>query len=110
MRDEKVIWREVALVSPAVRDQQLTAILNIELDRHQPHEWAKLKLLLNDAPEVLWCLEVSGYFDVLLIVSVRDMSHFNDFADTLATNPLVRRYQTSFVKRHLKTSTAIVLE
>ena len=84
--------------------------MNLQLDRHQPSEWQALKRLLQDAPEVQFCLETSGASDVLMIVSARDMHHFNQFADLVAGHLLVRRYETSFVKRHVKVSTAVHLD
>jgi hypothetical protein len=47
---------------------------------------------------------------VLLLVSVRDIDHFNAFTDALAQMPLVRRYETQFVKRVVKFTAAIPLE
>ena len=53
---------------------------------------------------------ITGASDALLLVSVRDMDHFNSFADQLASMPLVRRYETSFIKRTVKFTTAVPLE
>jgi DNA-binding Lrp family transcriptional regulator len=47
----------------------------------------------------------------MLLVTVRDMDAFNDFVDTmLGADPVVRRYETSFVKRRRKFSTALPLD
>jgi Lrp/AsnC family leucine-responsive transcriptional regulator len=56
------------------------------------------------------CLDITGTSDVLLVVSVRDLDHFNAFTDELAQMPLVRRYETHFVKRVVKFTTAVSLE
>ncbi len=53
---------------------------------------------------------ITGASDALLLVSVRDMDHFNIFAEQLASMPLVRRYETSFIKRTVKFTTAVPLE
>ena len=110
LADDQVIWREVVLVAPSIRETRLTVLIQVQLDRHHPREWEKLKQILNKAPEVQWCLEVTGTFDVVLIVSVKDMQHFNEFTDALSVQPLVRRYEAIFVKRHVKTSPAVPLD
>ncbi len=60
---------------------------------------------------VQFYLEISGTFDILLLVVVADMEAFNRFADEmLAGERAVRRYETSFVKRRLKASLALPLD
>ena len=52
-------------------------------------------------------MEVAGPFDLVLVVAVSDMDAFNAFADdALADDPAVRRYETRFVKKRRKYSTA----
>ena len=52
-------------------------------------------------------LEVAGPFDLVLVVAVRDMDAYNAFADeTLAADPAVRRYESRFVKKRRKFTTA----
>ena len=55
-------------------------------------------------------VEITGASDAILLVTVRDMDDFNAFADELASMSLVRRYETSFIKRTLKFTTAVPLE
>jgi Lrp/AsnC family leucine-responsive transcriptional regulator len=56
------------------------------------------------------CLEVSGVYDIACLATFRNMEEFNGFADThIAGDPVVRRYEASFVKRRMKMSTAIPL-
>jgi DNA-binding Lrp family transcriptional regulator len=60
---------------------------------------------------VQFCLEISGAFDIILLVVVPGMTAFNAFADeVLAGQRAVRRYETSFVKRRLKASLVLPLE
>ena len=54
---------------------------------------------------------VSGRDDMVLLVGCRDMDAFNAFADSeLAASPVVRRYETSFVKKEIKNRPAIGLD
>jgi len=61
--------------------------------------------------EVQLCLEVSGSDDMLLLVACRDMAEFNAFVDAeLAAGPMVRRYETSFVKKEIKNRPMVRLD
>lgn len=110
MREEGIISHEAVVLSTKIRERQVTAVMHVQLDRHTPSEWGKLKRYLADAPEVQICLEITGSSDLLMMVSARDLSHFNEIADRIAEHPLVRRYETSFVKRFAKISLAVPLD
>ena len=105
-----IIAREVAILDDIVRGTRITAIVNVQFDRHAPGEADRFRRAIRALPEVQLFVEITGASDALLLVSVRDMDHFNVFAEELASMSLVRRYETSFVKRTLKFTTAVPLE
>jgi DNA-binding Lrp family transcriptional regulator len=89
----------------------LSAVVQVQMDRHALAAVEALRRRLVASPQVQLYLEISGTFDLMLLVTVRDMDAFNDFVDTmLAADPVVRRYETSFVKRRRKFSTALPLD
>jgi Lrp/AsnC family leucine-responsive transcriptional regulator len=110
------LWRDGTIISQVIvlgermRSRLTSAIINVQLDRHRPSEADELRRLLRASPHVQVCLEITGTSDVLLMISVRDMDHFNAFTDALAQMPLVRRYETHFVKRAVKFTTAMSLD
>jgi Lrp/AsnC family leucine-responsive transcriptional regulator len=112
LREEGAIARTVALVSTDFVDRRLRALIRVQLHDHAPA--AGLELLrarLNSLDEVQLCLEVSGSDDMVLLIACRDMPAFNAFADAeLAASPVVRRYETSFVKKEIKNRPAIRLD
>jgi Lrp/AsnC family transcriptional regulator, leucine-responsive regulatory protein len=110
LRQEGVIAKEVAILSDRFRAGRVTAIVNVQFDRHQPHEADQFRRAIRALPEVQLCVMITGASDALLLVSVRDMDHFNILADQLASMPLVRRYETSFIKRTVKFTTAVPIE
>jgi Lrp/AsnC family leucine-responsive transcriptional regulator len=58
-------------------------------------------------PEIQAAFEVAGAFDLTLVVVADDMEAFNAFADSaLASDPGVRRFETRFVRRRRKFTTA----
>jgi Lrp/AsnC family leucine-responsive transcriptional regulator len=105
-----VIAKEVAVLGDNLRGTRVTAIVNVQFDRHSPGEADRFRRAIRALPEVQLFVEITGASDALLLVSVRDMEHFNIFSDELASMSFVRRYETSFIKRTLKFTTAVPLE
>lgn len=111
LRSSRTIAADVAIVSDRALGQPLSAIIHVQLERHALTEVASFKRILAACENVQFCLEISGAFDILLLVVVADMEAFNIFTDDmLAGQRAVRRYETSFVKRRLKASLALPLE
>ena len=112
LREEGAIARTVALLSAELVDQRLRALVSLQLHDHAPAGGlADLRARLQQLDEVQFCLEVSGSDDMVLLVACRDMAAFNTFADReLASSPVVRRYETSFVKKEIKNRPSIRLD
>ncbi len=110
LKKEGIIAKEVAILGDRIRGSRVTAIVNVQFDRHLPSEAERFRRAIRALPEVQLFVAITGASDALLLVSVRDMDHFNVFADELAGMPLVRRYETSFVKRTEKFTTAVPLD
>ena len=110
LTQEGVIAKEVAVLGDAFRGTRVTAIVNVQFDRHLPSEADRFRRAVRALPEVQLFVEITGASDAMLLVSVRDMDHFNIFSDALASMSFVRRYETSFIKRTLKFTTAVPLE
>jgi Lrp/AsnC family leucine-responsive transcriptional regulator len=105
-----IIEKEVAILGERFRKGRVAAIINVQFDRHQPREADQFRRDIRALPEVQLFVEITGASDALLLVSVRDMDHFNIFADALASMSLVRRYETSFIKRTEKFTTAVPID
>ncbi len=108
LREGGAIIADISVASPEVTGAFLSAVVQIQFDRHAlpAIEAFRRRVLASDMVQVY--LEVSGTFDVLMLVTVIDMAAFNEFADEmLADSGLVRRYETSFVKRQRKLTPAL---
>ena len=65
---------------------------------------------VNKFEEVVECFHISGEYDYLLKVLVRDMVHFRSFMVTkLTTIPNIGSTQSSFTISEVKNTTAITL-
>jgi Lrp/AsnC family transcriptional regulator, leucine-responsive regulatory protein len=111
LRDIGAIQREVAVIAPWVAGKRLTALVHVYLEIHRPKAGLEsLRKRLIEAREVQLCMEVSGRHDMIVILVVESMEEFNAFADELfAENPIVRRFETSFVKKRMKMSLTVPL-
>jgi Lrp/AsnC family transcriptional regulator, leucine-responsive regulatory protein len=111
LRRVGAIQKDVAVVAPWVTGKRLSAVVHVHLETHSPKAGLEaLRKRLIDAPEVQLCMEVSGQHDILLLLVIENMEEFNAFADeVLAENPIVRRYETSFVKKRMKMSLSVAL-
>ena len=112
LRDVGAIDRTVALLPASLVDRRLRALVSVQLHDHAPASGLSLlRDRLRELDEVQLCLEVSGSDDMVLLVACRDMAEFNVFADAeLAASPVVRRYETSFVKKEIKNRPMIRLD
>jgi DNA-binding Lrp family transcriptional regulator len=111
LRSTGAIAADVSLLSEEAAGHPLFAIVHIQLERHAPQQGDLLRRRLTASPNVQLCLDISGAFDILLMVVAADMDAFNAFADLmLAEHPAVRRFETSFVKKRVKATLALPLD
>jgi Lrp/AsnC family transcriptional regulator, leucine-responsive regulatory protein len=106
LREDGTIVADRAVVSEKI-GPFLSALVDVQLERHALQPVEDLLRRLERRPEVQGILEVAGPLDLVLLVAVADMEAYNAFTDTaLADDPAVRRYETRFVKRRRKLTTA----
>lgn len=109
LREDGTIVADVSVVSVSV-GAFLSALVDVQLDRHALPAVEALLRRLSASPHVQAILEVAGPSDLTLVVVVADMAAYNAFADTmLAGDPVVRRYETRFIKKRRKFTTALPL-
>ena len=104
LRSDGWISRTIALLSPRLVESRLRALVLLQLSEHadQGGKRALLKRI-TDAPQIQFCYEVAGTFDLLLLFDCTNMGEFNELAEAvLVVDSTVRRYETSFIKRDIK--------
>jgi len=104
LKEMGAIARTVSILRGDLAETRLRALVQVQLQDHaEKSGLATLRARLQALDEVQWCFEVSGTDDLMMLIACRDMASFNAFADTvLAASPVVRRYETSFVKKEVK--------
>ncbi len=104
LRRDGWIGRTIALLSPRLIESRLRALVMLQLSEHadQRGKSALLKRII-DAPQIQFCFELAGTFDLLLLFDCTNMGEFNELAEAvLVADSTVRRYETSFIKRDVK--------
>ncbi len=104
------IKRYVALVDHKKVDQDLIVFCQIKLMQHSKSYLTKFEKEVTQLNEVLECFHVSGEYDYLLKVLVKDMDHFRAFmVNKLTSLKHIGSTQSSFTINEVKNSTAISL-
>lgn len=105
------IRRYVALLSPEKAGFDMLCFVHISLQLHQPEKIEAIRDAIQQMPEVLECYHVTGEFDYLLKVIIRNRKDLERFIiSRLTPIPGVARIYTSLVLSEIKSTTALPLE
>lgn len=110
LRANGAIVAEGAVVSEKAAGHPLTAVVLIQFERHATSVIDLFLRRICGSPNVQICLELAGPFDVLLIVVAANMESYNGFTAALLEQPPVQRFETTFVKKRVKSSLAVPLD
>ena len=111
LREEGIIQRDVSLVDPVKVGRSLIVFASIALERQREDLLENFERKMMRCPEVMQCYFVSGDADYLVVVTVADMDHYNDFARRVFANePNIRMFRSSFCLSRVKYDTKIPVE
>ncbi len=98
-----------ALVDAKALGLSLMALIHISMDRHTPERFESLEAAVQDIPEVMECLLITGQSaDYQFKVVVRDMDAYQDLLLNRITRiPGVTGVHSSFVLRRVVDKTAL---
>ena len=106
----KVISRYVALVKPENVDKSFMVFCQIKLVQHAKDYIIKFETEVIKLSEVLECYHVSGEYDYILKILVKDMEAYREFMLTKLTNlEHIGSTQSTFIIGPVKSTTAIAL-
>ena len=89
---------------------RITALAMISLSLHQEQPIERFRRSINEIPEVLECYHVSGEFDFLLKIVVRDIRAYEQLIrEKLSKIKGIQQIKTSFVLATTKHTTQIPL-
>lgn len=112
LSDHGVIRHYTAVVDPAAVGYPLTVIVGVEAESERIDLLDDTKRTFAACPQVQQCYYVTGDWDFILILAVRDMEHYNALTRQLffASNN-VKRFKTFVAMSRVKVGLAVpVLE
>lgn len=101
LRDEGVIAREVAILSPEHRERRVTVFVLLTVERDRPDREDQFSRRMRDAPEVVQCYHVTGSADYLLGIEVADLEDYQRFTKLHFYERYVKRFETHLVLKDL---------
>ena len=112
LEDSNIIESYTALLNASNLGLKLTALIQINMDKHTPDRFEHFERSIQSYPEVQECLLIAGQSaDFLLKVTVQDMEVYQDFLLNKITKiPGVTDVHSSFVLRHVINSTRLPID
>ena len=105
-----IISGYVALVAPEKVGKSFLAFCQIKLVQHTKTNVVDFESEVTKLPEVLECFHVSGEYDYILKVMVKDMQAYREFMlNKLTTLKHIGSTQSTFVISPVKSTTALSL-
>lgn len=107
---EGVISKYVALVNPEKVEKGFMVFCQIRLIQHARSYLTRFEKEVTQLSEVLECYHVSGEYDYILKVMVKDMAAYREFMVSKLTNlDHIGSTQSTFIINKVKTTSAINL-
>lgn len=103
-----VISKYVALLKPENVDKSFMVLTQIKLVQHTKNNVMKFESEVIKLDEVLECYHISGEYDYILKVLVKDMEAYREFMLTkLTTLDHIGSTQSTFIINRVKSTTAL---
>ena len=111
LREEGVIIGDVSIINPELAGNTMTLIVSVEMERDRADIYQVFRKSILKAPEVTQSYQISGSYDFMLVVTVKDIQGYEQFLErVLRTDLNIRKFHTSVSLRTVKFSTEIELE
>jgi Lrp/AsnC family leucine-responsive transcriptional regulator len=111
LEETGVIERYVTLLSREAVGFDMLCFIQVTLQRHEPQAIQGFREAMKTVPEVLECFHITGEYDYLLKVVVRNRRHLEEFlVEKLTPLPGMDKIRTSLVLSEIKATTAVPLE
>ncbi|KVU40508.1 AsnC family transcriptional regulator [Burkholderia ubonensis] len=106
-----VIERYTAVVAPEKVGYALTIVVNVEMESEQIDQIDAMKRTFERCPQVQQCYYVTGEWDFVLILTVRDMDQYNALTRQLFfSNNNVKRFKTLVSMGRVKVGLGVDVE
>ena len=111
LEENGVIENYVTLVNREALGFDMLCFVQVTLRRHEPEAIARFRNLVQSVPEVLECHHITGEYDYLLKVVVRNRKHLEQFLmETLTPMQGMDKIRTSLVLNEIKATTTVPVQ
>lgn len=106
-----IIEQYVAKVNREAVGFDMLCFVQVTLQRHEPKAIQDFKNTVQRIPEVMECYHITGEYDYLLKVVVRNRKHLEHFlVEEMTPIPGMDKIRTSLVLREIKATAAVPLD
>ena len=110
LKESGYIKRTVSILNRKKINLDLVAYCHVLLNDHTAKTLTTFEQMVIKFPEVMECYQMTGTFDFLLKITIRDMDAYGDFyRNQMATLPNITTVQSFFVLTETKSDTAYPL-
>lgn len=103
LRQNKIIEADISIVSPSAVGFGITCIVDVTLHLGNSDVINNYKKLMSECAEVMQCYYVTGTYDFVVIVTTKDMKHYEEFSKKyFMDNPTVKQFFTHVVIDRVK--------
>ncbi len=111
LEENGVIENYVTLVNREALGFDMLCFVQVTLRRHEPEAIARFRNLVQSVAEVLECHHITGEYDYLLKVVVRNRKHLEQFLmETLTPMQGMDKIRTSLVLNEIKATTTVPVQ
>jgi Lrp/AsnC family transcriptional regulator, leucine-responsive regulatory protein len=111
LEEDGYIHRYAALLDRERVGYDMLCFIQISLQLHQPEQVEGVRAAIRDLPEVLECHHITGEYDYLLKVVIRNRKDLERFViERLTPIRGIARIHTSLVLTEVKSTTALPLK
>jgi DNA-binding Lrp family transcriptional regulator len=111
LEEDGLIQRYAAQLDRERMGYDMLCFIHISLQLHQPEQLENVRNAIRDLPEVLECHHVTGEYDYLLKVVIRNRKDLERFVvKRLTPIPGVARIHTSLVLTEVKSTTTLPIQ
>lgn len=110
LENSGVIAKYVALIDKTKVDRKFTVLCHVKLIQHKKEYVMQFEKEVMNLDEVTECFHVSGEYDYILKIYLKDMDDYRNFMLTkLTTLQHIASTHSSFTISEVKSTTAIIL-
>jgi DNA-binding Lrp family transcriptional regulator len=111
LEERGIVEGYVTLVDREALGFDMLCFVQVTLQRHEPEAVHRFREIVQTLPEVMECHHITGEYDYLLKVIVRNRKHLEQFlVETLTPIPGMDKLRTSLVLSEIKNTIEVPLD